>query len=88
MGREARHGQDVGHELFQLAEGMLDFDEYFQRFRTDHLALVRRIIGGKTPSLKGMPAELLAQSATTELFPELWSVREAIFKKFVPGTSE
>lgn len=74
-------------EIFALAEAMIDFDEGFQNFRYRHLALVRRIIGGRTPSLKGAPAELLEHGVRQSLFPELWLVREALFRDFVPGPS-
>jgi tryptophan 2,3-dioxygenase len=74
-------------ELYTLTESMIDFDEAFQTFRYLHLALVRRIIGGRTPSLKGAPAELLEHGIKKALFPELWLVREALFRDFVPGPS-
>ena len=71
--------------MLELAEAMIDVDEGFQTFRYHHLALVKRIIGGNTPSLKGKPTELLEASFKTQLFPALWEVREEIFKHFVPG---
>lgn len=74
-------------EVFALAEALIDYDEGFQNFRYRHLALVRRIIGGKTPSLTGSPAEMLAHGIKQNLFPELWYVREALFRDFVPGPS-
>ncbi len=74
-------------DLFALTEAMVDVDEGFQRFRYRHLSLVRRIIGGRTPSLKGAPAELLEHGVKQVLFPELWLVREALFRDFVPGPS-
>ncbi|MCA9545302.1 MAG: tryptophan 2,3-dioxygenase [Myxococcales bacterium] len=74
-------------DLYGLTEAMVDFDEGFQRFRYRHLALVRRIIGGRTPSLKGAPAELLEHGVKQVFFPELWLVREALFRDFVPGPS-
>jgi tryptophan 2,3-dioxygenase len=72
-------------QLLAVAEAMIDIDEGFQTFRYHHLNLVKRIIGHGTPSLKGKPTELLERSMTTQLFPALWSVREEIFKHFVPG---
>lgn len=73
--------------LFALTEALIDFDEAFQGFRQRHLALVRRIIGGRTPSLKGTPAELLEHGVKQSFFPELWLVREALFRDFTPGPS-
>lgn len=73
--------------VFAVAEALIDFDAAFQHFRYQHLALVRRIIGGRTPSLKGAPAELLEHGLKQSFFPELWGVREALFRDFVPGRS-
>ena len=72
-------------EVFALAEAMVDIDQAFQDFRYQHLALVKRIIGGRTPSLKGVPAELLEHGVKQAWFPELWLVREALFRDFTPG---
>ncbi|MGK0361429.1 MAG: tryptophan 2,3-dioxygenase [Bradymonadia bacterium] len=74
-------------EVFAVAEALIDFDAAFQHFRYQHLALVRRIIGGRTPSLKGAPAELLEHGIKQSFFPELWGVREALFRDFMPGRS-
>ena len=74
-------------DVFAVAEALIDFDAAFQHFRYQHLALVRRIIGGRTPSLKGAPAELLEHGLKQSFFPELWGVREALFRDFVPGRS-
>jgi tryptophan 2,3-dioxygenase len=77
----------VDPPLFNLAEILIDFDAGFSLFRYRHLSLVKRIIGGRTPSLKGPPAELLEHGVKQTLFPELWLVREALFRDFVPGPS-
>jgi tryptophan 2,3-dioxygenase len=74
-------------EVFALAEALVDIDQSFQDFRYQHLALVRRIIGGRTPSLKGVPAEMLEHGVKQCWFPELWLVREALFRDFTPGPS-
>lgn len=82
----AVHRDPEAHpDLFDLTEALLDVDDGFQQFRARHLALVRRIIGGRTPSLKGAPAELLEVGTKACFFPELWHVREALFRDFVPG---
>ena len=72
--------------LFDVAEAMIDVDAAFQDFRYQHYALVKRIIGGGTPSLKGNMIELLEKNFKKEFFPELWAAREGLFKDFVPGT--
>jgi tryptophan 2,3-dioxygenase len=71
--------------LWAIAEGMIDMDEAFQNFRYQHLALVKRIIGAGTPSLKGNAIELLEKNVRHGFFPTLWEAREILFKDFVPG---
>ncbi len=71
--------------LFDVAEAMIDVDAAFQNFRYQHYALVKRIIGGGTPSLKGNMIELLEKNFKKEFFPELWAARESLFNDFVPG---
>lgn len=61
-------------DLFRLISEMMAFDEAFQRFRYDHFALVRRIIGADVKSLKGVPASTLLKGTTEPLFKELWDV--------------
>ena len=67
------------HQLFQLCEGLVDYDQLLQTWRQRHLMLVYRIIGTGTPSLKGKDSELLAHGMKTRFFPELWDVRDEIF---------
>lgn len=82
------HRDPEGHPaLFDLTEALVDIDDGFQQFRARHLSLVRRIIGGRTPSLKGAPADLLEAGVKECFFPELWLVREALFRDFIPGPS-
>jgi tryptophan 2,3-dioxygenase len=82
----AMHKDPTRHPaLLLIAEALLDVDEAFQTFRYHHLLLVKRIIGQGTPSLKGKPTELLERSMSTQMFPELWHVREEIFRHFVAG---
>jgi tryptophan 2,3-dioxygenase len=71
--------------LFAVAEAMIDLDAAFQEFRYRHYALVKRIIGGGTPSLKGNPIELLERNFKKEFFPSLWRARETLFEDFAPG---
>lgn len=67
------------HQLFQLCEGLLDYDQLLQNWRTRHLVLVYRIIGTGTPSLKGKHSDLLAKGMATRFFPALWDVRDEVF---------
>lgn len=68
--------------LFQLAEGLCDFDQSLQLWRQRHLMLVYRIIGAGTPSLKGKPSELLERGMKQRFFPALWDVRDQVFEEW------
>ena len=67
------------HDLFQLLEGLVDYDQALQIWRQRHLMLVYRIIGTGTPSLKGKHSDLLAHGMKTRFFPALWDVRDEVF---------
>lgn len=67
------------HQLFQLCEGLVDYDQLLQTWRYRHLMLVYRIIGTGTPSLKGKHSDLLAHGMKTRFFPALWDVRDQVF---------
>jgi len=69
-------------ELFAVAEGLVDFDQWLQTWRQRHLTLVYRIIGAGTPSLKGKPSDLLAEGARHRFFPPLWEVRDELFAEW------
>src|SRR5215470_17217363 len=62
------------HAVFQLCEGLVDYDQLLQTWRQRHLTLVYRIIGTGTPSLKGKPSELLERGMRQRFFPALWDV--------------
>ena len=67
------------HQLFQLCEGLVDYDQLLQMWRYRHLVLVYRIIGTGTPSLKGKHSDLLAHGMKQRFFPKLWDVRDEVF---------
>ena len=67
------------HALFQLCEGLVNYDQLLQTWRYRHLMLVYRIIGTGTPSLKGKHSDLLAHGMKTRFFPALWDVRDSVF---------
>jgi tryptophan 2,3-dioxygenase len=67
------------HQLFQVCEGLVDYDQLLQTWRQRHLMLVYRIIGTGTPSLKGKHSDLLAHGMKQRFFPKLWDVRDEVF---------
>jgi tryptophan 2,3-dioxygenase len=74
--------------LLRVAEGLVDVDAAMQRFKREHIMVVRRIIGVGTSSLRGNPMELLERSAQLTYFPILWAVREGMFSDFKVGALE
>jgi tryptophan 2,3-dioxygenase len=67
------------HQVFQLCEGLVDYDQLLQTWRYRHLLLVYRVIGTGTPSLKGKHSDLLAHGLKTRFFPALWDVRDEVY---------
>ena len=71
--------------LLGVAEGLLNVDAGWQRFKREHILVVRRIIGIGTASLRGNPMDLLERSAQLTWFPMLWAVRDRMFVDFKVG---
>jgi tryptophan 2,3-dioxygenase len=76
---EHPHGH---HEVFQLCEGLVDYDQLLQSWRYRHLTLVYRVIGTGTPSLKGKHSDLLVHGMKQRFFPKLWDVRDELFAEW------
>jgi tryptophan 2,3-dioxygenase len=73
---DAPHAHPI---MFQLCEGLVDYDQLLQMWLYRHLMLVYRVIGAGTPSLKGKPSDLLAHGMKQRFFPKLWEVRDEVF---------
>ena len=61
--------------LYELAEKLVDFEDYFRRWRFNHVTTVERIIGMKRGTGGTAGASYLKKMLEVELFPELWRVR-------------
>ncbi|MDR6635640.1 tryptophan 2,3-dioxygenase [Phyllobacterium sp. 1468] len=61
--------------LYELAEKLVDFEDYFRRWRFNHVTTVERIIGFKTGTGGTSGVNYLRKMLEVVLFPELWSVR-------------
>lgn len=61
--------------LYELAEKLVDFEDYFRRWRFNHVTTVERIIGLKRGTGGTMGVAYLRKMLEVELFPELWKVR-------------
>jgi tryptophan 2,3-dioxygenase len=68
---------DPGHhwDLYELAEKLVDFEDYFRRWRFNHVTTVERIIGLKRGTGGTSGVAYLKRMLEIELFPELWRVR-------------
>lgn len=72
-------------DALALGEAMVNLDAQVQRFKREHIMVVRRIIGIGTASLRGNPIEMLERSAQLTYFPMLWAVRDRMFIDFRAG---
>ncbi|APH72008.1 tryptophan 2,3-dioxygenase [Aquibium oceanicum] len=61
--------------LYELAEKLVDFEDYFRRWRFNHVTTVERIIGLKRGTGGTAGVSYLRRMLEVELFPELWKVR-------------
>ncbi|MEO3997282.1 tryptophan 2,3-dioxygenase [Mesorhizobium sp. CAU 1732] len=61
--------------LYELAEKLVDFEDYFRRWRFNHVTTVERIIGLKRGTGGTAGVSYLRRMLEVELFPELWTVR-------------
>ncbi len=75
----ALYRDSPAHEdVFQLAERLIDWDERLILWRTLHLKLVERVIGGHVIGTQGTPVEVLGKRIDVRYFPSLWDVRNAL----------
>jgi tryptophan 2,3-dioxygenase len=65
-------------ELYELAEKLVDFEDYFRRWRFNHVTTVERVIGFKRGTGGTSGVAYLARMLEVELFPELWHVRTTL----------
>jgi tryptophan 2,3-dioxygenase len=60
---------------YELAEKLVDFEDYFRRWRFNHVTTVERVIGLKRGTGGTQGVAYLRKMLEVELFPELWRVR-------------
>ena len=69
------YGDPAGHwSLYELAEKLVDFEDYFRRWRFNHVTTVERVIGFKRGTGGTGGVSYLKRMLEVELFPELWRV--------------
>ena len=62
-------------ELYELAEKLMDFEDYFRRWRFNHVTTVELVIGFKRGTGGTGGISYLKRMLEVELFPELWHLR-------------
>ena len=65
-------------ELYQLAEELVDLEDWFQQWRFRHVTTVQRIIGFKRGTGGTAGVSYLRKALDTVFFPELWEVRTVL----------
>ena len=61
--------------LYELAEKLVDLEDYFRRWRFNHVTTVERVIGLKRGTGGSSGVGYLRKMLEVELFPDLWRVR-------------
>lgn len=64
--------------LYELAEKLVDLEDYFRRWRFNHVTTVERVIGLKRGTGGTGGVSYLRRMLDTVLFPELWDVRTTL----------
>ena len=65
-------------ELYELAEELVDLEDWFQQWRFRHVTTVERIIGHKRGTGGTSGVDYLKGALAIRFFPELWDVRTAL----------
>ena len=71
------HGREH-EELYQLAEALMELDEWLQTWRIRHYRVVARVIGDRVIGTQGTPVEVLGRLIHRVEYPELWDVRNEL----------
>src|ERR1041384_5665352 len=69
------------YEEFQLAEAMLEHDEYFALWRSHHIKMVERMVGAKRGTGGSEGIGYLKTTLDKKFFPELWEARTYLSSK-------
>lgn len=82
--RQVYENHHEAPELYQLGEKLVDLEDAFRRWRFAHLATVSRVIGHNPGTGGSLGLRYLQAAANqlveTPLYPELWEVRDALFR--------
>ena len=67
--------------LFEVAEGLLNYDAYFQLFRVHHFRLVERMLGPDAIGTGGTTMPALERTLKDQFYPDLWEVRKTLLQR-------
>ena len=73
------------YEEFQLAEALLEHDEYFSLWRSHHIKMVERMVGTKRGTGGSEGVGYLRTTLEKRFFPELWEARTYLDTKHGEG---
>lgn len=65
-------------QAYELAEKLVDFEDYFRRWRFNHVTTVERVIGFKRGTGGTSGVAYLRRMLEVRLFPELWDLRTSL----------
>ncbi len=95
--RKKRHGKrtravlevlthfEERYEEFQLAEALVEHDEYFSLWRSHHIKMVERMVGTKRGTGGSEGVGYLRTTLDKRFFPELWEARTYLDTKHGEG---
>jgi tryptophan 2,3-dioxygenase len=63
------------YEEFQVAEALMEHDEYFSLWRSHHIKMVERMVGAKRGTGGSEGIGYLKTTLDKKFFPELWEAR-------------
>ena len=74
------HPEQLNTE-YQLAEALLEHDEYFSLWRSHHIKMVERMVGAKRGTGGSAGVGYLQTTLDKKFFPELWEARTYLSTK-------
>ncbi|HSJ90958.1 MAG TPA: tryptophan 2,3-dioxygenase [Ilumatobacter sp.] len=75
MWRQVYEDPERWWSQYELAEKLVDVEDYFRRWRFNHVTTVERVIGFKRGTGGTGGVSYLKRMLAVELFPDLWRVR-------------
>jgi tryptophan 2,3-dioxygenase len=63
------------YQEYQLAEALIDYDEYFSLWRSHHIKMVERMVGTKRGTGGSEGVGYLKTTLDKKFFPEIWEAR-------------